>query len=71
MRVDGKVIGAIGVSGALSSQDAQVAKAGAECGREVKGLLSRAKCCNEVKAAGSSATSVTDQESFSGRIPCR
>jgi glc operon protein GlcG len=28
--VDGKIIGAIGVSGALSSQDAQVAKAGAE-----------------------------------------
>jgi glc operon protein GlcG len=28
--VDGKIIGAIGVSGSLSSQDAQVAKAGAE-----------------------------------------
>ena len=28
--VDGKVVGAIGVSGALSSQDAQVAKAGAD-----------------------------------------
>jgi glc operon protein GlcG len=28
--VDGKIIGAIGVSGALSSQDAQIAKAGAE-----------------------------------------
>jgi glc operon protein GlcG len=28
--VDGKIIGAIGVSGTLSSQDAQVAKAGAE-----------------------------------------
>ena len=28
--VDGKIIGAIGVSGALSSQDSQVAKAGAE-----------------------------------------
>ncbi len=28
--VDGKIIGAIGVSGALSSQDAQVAKAGAD-----------------------------------------
>ena len=27
--VDGKIIGAIGVSGALSAQDAQVAKAGA------------------------------------------
>ena len=30
MLVDGKIIGAIGVSGALSSQDAQVAKAGAD-----------------------------------------
>jgi uncharacterized protein GlcG (DUF336 family) len=30
MVVDGKIIGAIGVSGALSSQDAQVAKAGAD-----------------------------------------
>ena len=28
--VDGKIIGAIGVSGALSSQDAEVAKAGAD-----------------------------------------
>ena len=28
--VDGKIIGAIGVSGALSSQDAQVAKIGAD-----------------------------------------
>ena len=28
--VDGKIIGAIGVSGALSSQDAQVAKAGSD-----------------------------------------
>ena len=28
--VDGKIAGAIGVSGALSSQDAQVAKAGAD-----------------------------------------
>lgn len=28
--VDGKIIGAIGVSGALSSQDSQVAKAGAD-----------------------------------------
>ncbi len=28
--VDGKIIGAVGVSGALSSQDAQVAKAGAD-----------------------------------------
>jgi uncharacterized protein GlcG (DUF336 family) len=28
--VDGKIIGAIGVSGALSSQDAQVAQAGAD-----------------------------------------
>jgi len=28
--LDGKIIGAIGVSGALSSQDAQIAKAGAE-----------------------------------------
>jgi uncharacterized protein GlcG (DUF336 family) len=28
--VDGKIVGAIGVSGALSSQDAQVAKAGAD-----------------------------------------
>jgi len=28
--VDGKIIGAIGVSGALSAQDAQVAKAGAD-----------------------------------------
>jgi uncharacterized protein GlcG (DUF336 family) len=28
--VDGKIIGAIGVSGALSSQDAQIAKAGAD-----------------------------------------
>ncbi len=28
--VDGRIIGAIGVSGALSSQDAQVAKAGAD-----------------------------------------
>ena len=28
--VDGKIIGAIGVSGSLSSQDAQVAKAGAD-----------------------------------------
>ena len=28
--IDGKIIGAIGVSGALSSQDAQVAKAGAD-----------------------------------------
>jgi len=27
---DGKIIGAIGVSGALSSQDAQIAKAGAD-----------------------------------------
>ncbi len=27
---DGKIVGAIGVSGALSSQDAQVAKAGAD-----------------------------------------
>jgi glc operon protein GlcG len=27
--LDGKIIGAIGVSGALSSQDAQVARAGA------------------------------------------
>jgi uncharacterized protein GlcG (DUF336 family) len=30
MIVDGKIIGAIGVSGALSSQDAQVAKVGAD-----------------------------------------
>ena len=30
MVVDGRIIGAIGVSGALSSQDAQVAKAGAD-----------------------------------------
>jgi uncharacterized protein GlcG (DUF336 family) len=30
MLVDGKIVGAIGVSGALSSQDAQVAKAGAD-----------------------------------------
>jgi glc operon protein GlcG len=30
IQVDGKIIGAIGVSGALSSQDAQVAKAGAD-----------------------------------------
>jgi glc operon protein GlcG len=30
MVVDGKIIGAIGVSGALSSQDAQVAKTGAD-----------------------------------------
>jgi uncharacterized protein GlcG (DUF336 family) len=30
MVVDGKIIGAIGVSGALSSQDAQVAKVGAD-----------------------------------------
>ena len=30
MIVDGKIIGAIGVSGSLSSQDAQVAKAGAD-----------------------------------------
>jgi len=28
--IDGKIIGAIGVSGALSSQDAQIAKAGAD-----------------------------------------
>jgi glc operon protein GlcG len=28
--VDGKIIGAIGISGALSSQDGQVAKSGAE-----------------------------------------
>jgi uncharacterized protein GlcG (DUF336 family) len=28
--VDGKIIGAIGVSGAVSAQDAQVAKAGAD-----------------------------------------
>ena len=28
--VDGKIIGAIGVSGALSSQDADVAKVGAD-----------------------------------------
>jgi len=28
--IDGKIVGAIGVSGALSSQDVQVAKAGAE-----------------------------------------
>jgi glc operon protein GlcG len=28
--VDGKIVGAIGVSGALSSQDAQTAKAGAD-----------------------------------------
>ena len=28
--VDGKIVGAIGVSGALSSQDVQVAKAGAD-----------------------------------------
>jgi uncharacterized protein GlcG (DUF336 family) len=28
--IDGKIIGAIGVSGALSSQDAQVAKVGAD-----------------------------------------
>jgi uncharacterized protein GlcG (DUF336 family) len=28
--VDGKIVGAIGVSGALSSQDAQIAKAGAD-----------------------------------------
>jgi uncharacterized protein GlcG (DUF336 family) len=28
--VDGRIVGAIGVSGALSSQDAQVAKAGAD-----------------------------------------
>jgi glc operon protein GlcG len=28
--IDGKIVGAIGVSGALSSQDAQVAKAGAD-----------------------------------------
>jgi len=28
--VDGKIIGAIGVAGALSSQDAQIAKAGAD-----------------------------------------
>jgi uncharacterized protein GlcG (DUF336 family) len=28
--VDGKIVGAIGVSGALSSQDAQAAKAGAD-----------------------------------------
>jgi uncharacterized protein GlcG (DUF336 family) len=28
--VDGKIVGAIGVSGALSSQDAQVAKAGTD-----------------------------------------
>jgi glc operon protein GlcG len=28
--IDGKIVGAIGVSGALSSQDAQIAKAGAE-----------------------------------------
>jgi glc operon protein GlcG len=30
MIVDGKIVGAIGVSGALSSQDGQVAKAGAD-----------------------------------------
>ncbi len=30
MLIDGKIVGAIGVSGALSSQDAQVAKAGAD-----------------------------------------
>src|ERR1700685_367542 len=30
VEVDGKIVGAIGVSGALSSQDAQVAKAGAD-----------------------------------------
>jgi glc operon protein GlcG len=30
MVIDGKIVGAIGVSGALSSQDAQVAKAGAD-----------------------------------------
>jgi glc operon protein GlcG len=30
IQADGKIIGAIGVSGALSSQDAQVAKAGAD-----------------------------------------
>jgi uncharacterized protein GlcG (DUF336 family) len=28
--VDGKIIGGIGVSGVLSSQDAQIAKAGAD-----------------------------------------
>ena len=28
--VDGKIVGAIGVSGALSAQDAQVAKVGAD-----------------------------------------
>jgi glc operon protein GlcG len=28
--VDGKIVGAVGVSGAASEQDAQVAKAGAE-----------------------------------------
>ncbi len=28
--VDGKIIGAIGVSGALSSQDAQIARAGVD-----------------------------------------
>jgi uncharacterized protein GlcG (DUF336 family) len=31
--VDGKIIGAIGVSGALSSQDGQVAKSGAEAAK--------------------------------------
>jgi uncharacterized protein GlcG (DUF336 family) len=31
--VDGKIIGAIGVSGALASQDGQVAKAGADAAR--------------------------------------
>jgi len=30
VRVDGKIVGATGVSGALSSQDAQVAKAGVD-----------------------------------------
>jgi uncharacterized protein GlcG (DUF336 family) len=30
MLIDGKIVGAIGVSGALSSQDAQVAKTGAD-----------------------------------------
>jgi len=30
LMVDGKIIGAVGVSGATSEQDAQVAKAGAD-----------------------------------------
>ena len=39
--VDGKIIGAIGVSGALSSQDAQIAKAGADALTALKSDVTR------------------------------